>query len=275
MKIKMTSEYKWHILLNLFVIVSLFQIVFAISSSFKELNEAYSNVFGIIPKNPTINNYKEVILRLPFYKITENTFFIATTVTVFKVITSVLAAYSFVYFDFKYKNILYFILISTIFIPFTVTMIPNYLTVSKLGLNDKLLGVILPQLSDATGIFLIRQSMKTIPKALIEVAELENVGHFKRMRDIVIPLAKPAIISTGIMFFINSWNEYVWPVLILKSKENFTLPLALQLFISSEGGTDFTIAMAVSVITMIIPLILYIIFQKYIINTFTSSGIKG
>ena len=275
MKIKMTSEYKWHILLILFVIVSLFPIVFAISSSFKELNEAYSNVFGIIPKNPTINNYKEVILRLPFYKITENTFFIATTVTVFKVITSVLAAYSFVYFDFKYKNILYFILISTIFIPFTVTMIPNYLTVSKLGLNDKLLGVILPQLSDATGIFLIRQSMKTIPKALIEVAELENVGHFKRMRDIIIPLVKPAIISTGIMFFINSWNEYVWPVLILKSKENFTLPLALQLFISSEGGTDFTIAMAVSVITMIIPLILYIIFQKYIINTFTSSGIKG
>ena len=268
MKIKMTSEYKWHILLILFVIVSLFPIVFAISSSFKELNEAYSNVFGIVPKNPTINNYKEVILRLPFYKITENTFFIATTVTVFKVITSVLAAYSFVYFDFKYKNILYFILISTIFIPFTVTMIPNYLTVSKLGLNDKLLGVILPQLSDATGIFLIRQSMKTIPKALIEVAELENVGHFKRMRDIVIPLVKPAIISTGIMFFINSWNEYVWPVLILKSKENFTLPLALQLFISSEGGTDFTIA-------MIIPLILYIIFQKYIINTFTSSGIKG
>lgn len=275
MKIKMTSEYKWHILLILFVIVLLFPIVFAISSSFKELNEAYSNVFGIVPKNPTINNYKEVILRLPFYKITENTFFIATTVTVFKVITSVLAAYSFVYFDFKYKNILYFILISTIFIPFTVTMIPNYLTVSKLGLNDKLLGVILPQLSDATGIFLIRQSMKTIPKALIEVAELENVGHFKRMRDIVIPLVKPAIISTGIMFFINSWNEYVWPVLILKSKENFTLPLALQLFISSEGGTDFTIAMAVSVITMIIPLILYIIFQKYIINTFTSSGIKG
>lgn len=275
MKIKMTSEYKWHILLILFVIVSLFPIVFAISSSFKELNEAYSNVFGIVPKNPTINNYKEVILRLPFYKITENTFFIATTVTVFKVITSVLAAYSFVYFDFKYKNILYFILISTIFIPFTVTMIPNYLTVSKLGLNDKLLGVILPQLSDDTGIFLIRQSMKTIPKALIEVAELENVGHFKRMRDIVIPLVKPAIISTGIMFFINSWNEYVWPVLILKSKENFTLPLALQLFISSEGGTDFTIAMAVSVITMIIPLILYIIFQKYIINTFTSSGIKG
>lgn len=275
MKIKINSEFKWHIILMIFVIVSLFPIVFAISTSFKDLSEAYNNVFGIIPNNPTLNNYLEVFKRLPFTKITSNTFFIATLVTVFKVITSVMAAYAFVYFDFKYKNILYFILISTIFIPFTVTMIPNYLTISKLGFNDSLWGVILPQLSDATGIFLLRQSMKTIPKSLIEVAEIEKVSHFKRIRDIIVPIVRPAIISTGIMFFINSWNEYVWPVLILKTKENFTLPLALQLFISSEGGTDFTIAMAVSVITMIIPLILYITFQKYIINTFTASGIKG
>lgn len=275
MKIKINSEFKWHIILMIFVILSLFPIVFAISSSFKDLSEAYSNVFGIIPNNPTFNNYLEVFKRLPFAKITSNTFFIATLVTIFKVITSVMAAYAFVYFDFKYKNILYFILISTIFIPFTVTMIPNYLTISKLGFNDSLWGVILPQLSDATGIFLLRQSMKTIPKSLIEVAEIEKVSHFRRIKDIVVPIVRPAIISTGIMFFINSWNEYVWPVLILKTKENFTLPLALQLFISSEGGTDFTIAMAVSVITMIIPLILYITFQKYIINTFTSSGIKG
>lgn len=275
MKIKINSEFGCHVILMMFVIISIFPIIYAISSSFKELSEAYSNVFGLIPNNPTLNNYLEVFKRLPFIKITSNTFFIATLVTVFKVITSVMAAYAFVYFDFKYKNILYFVLISTIFIPFTVTMIPNYLTISKLGFRDSLWGVVLPQLSDATGIFLLRQSMKTIPKSLIEVAEIEKINHFRRIKDIVVPIVRPAIISTGIMFFINSWNEYVWPVLILKTKENFTLPLALQLFISSEGGTDFTIAMAVSVITMIIPLILYIIFQKYIINTFTASGIKG
>lgn len=275
MKIRLSGELKWHMLLIIFIIISLFPIVFAISSSFKTLNEAYSHVFAIIPPNPTINNYLEVFNRLPFLKITGNTFIIASCVTLFKTITSIFAAYAFVYFNFKYKTIIYFILISTIFIPFTVTMIPNYLTVSKFGFNDNLLGVILPQLSDATGIFLIRQSMRNIPVSLIEVARLEKANHLRIMRDIVIPLVKPAIISTGIMFFINSWNEYVWPVLILKSKENFTLPLALQLFISSEGGTDFTIAMAVSVVTMIIPLVLYIVFQKYIIDTFTSSGIKG
>ena len=104
---------------------------------------------------------------------------------------------------------------------------------------------------------------------------MEDVGNLKIMRDIVIPLVKPSLISTGIIFFINSWNEYVWPVLILKTKENYTLSLALQMYISSEGGTEFTIAMAVSVMTMLIPLLLYILFQRYIINTFAMSGIKG
>ena len=104
---------------------------------------------------------------------------------------------------------------------------------------------------------------------------MENVGNLKIMWDIVIPLVKPSLISTGIIFFINSWNEYVWPVLILKTKENYTLSLALQMYISSEGGTEFTIAMAVSVMTMLIPLLLYIVFQRYIINTFAMSGIKG
>lgn len=81
--------------------------------------------------------------------------------------------------------------------------------------------------------------------------------------------------SIGIIFFINSWNEYVWPVLILKTKDNYTLSLALQMYISAEGGTDFTVAMAVSVMTMVVPVILYLIFQKFIINTFAMSGIKG
>ena len=154
-------------------------------------------------------------------------------------------------------------------------MIPNYLLISKIGLRDRIWGVALPQLADVLGIFLLRQAMRGIPLALIEAARMENIRHMKIMRGIVIPLVRPSIISTGIIFFINSWNEYVWPVLILKSKENYTLSLALQMYISAEGGTEFTIAMAVSVLTMLIPLVLYIIFQRYIINTFAASGLKG
>lgn len=274
MKIK-RSQIGWHVLLMLIVCILLAPIVFAISNSFKTMQDAYNTVFSIIPLNPTIENYVHVFEKLPFLKITLNTFLIAATVTTFKTITGLFAAYSFVYFKYKGKAFLYFIMLMTMFIPFTVTMIPNYLMISKIGLRDNIWGVALPQLADVLGIFLLRQAMRGIPKALIEAAKMENVGNLKIMRDIVVPLVRPSIITTGIIFFINSWNEYVWPVLILKSKENYTLSLALQMYISSEGGTEFTIAMAVSVMTMIIPLVLYIIFQRYIISTFTASGIKG
>ena len=258
----------WHLFLVVVVFLLLMPIVFAISNSFKTMQEAFNTVFQVIPLHPTLENYRHVFDKLPFVKITLNTFLIASTVTIFKTITGLLAAYAFVYFRFKGKGFLYFIMLSTLFIPFTVTMIPNYLLISKIGLRDRIWGVALPQLADVLGIFLLRQAMRGIPLALIEAARMENIRHMKIMRDIVIPLVRPSIISTGIIFFINSWNEYVWPVLILKSKENYTLSLALQMYISAEGGTEFTIAMAVSVLTMLIPLVLYIIFQRYIINTF-------
>lgn len=265
----------WHLFLVVVVFLLLMPIVFAISNSFKTMQEAFNAVFQVIPLHPTLENYRHVFDKLPFVKITLNTFLIASTVTIFKTITGLLAAYAFVYFRFKGKGFLYFIMLSTLFIPFTVTMIPNYLLISKIGLRDRIWGVALPQLADVLGIFLLRQAMRGIPLALIEAARMENIRHMKIMRDIVIPLVRPSIISTGIIFFINSWNEYVWPVLILKSKENYTLSLALQMYISAEGGTEFTIAMAVSVLTMLIPLVLYIIFQRYIINTFAASGLKG
>lgn len=265
----------WHLFLMAMVILTLFPIVFAVCNSFKTNSEAINTVMSLIPKNPTMENYFHVFRKLPFVRITLNTFIIAAVVTSLKTITSLLAAYAFVYFDFKGKGIIYFIMLSTMFIPFTVTMIPNYLLISRLKLADSIIGVMLPQFADVLGIFMLRQAMRGINKSLIEVAKLDNIGNLKIMRDIVLPLVRPSLISTGIIFFINSWNEYVWPVLILKSKENYTLSLALQMYISSEGGTNFSVAMAVSVMTMLIPLTLYLIFQRYIINTFAMSGIKG
>ena len=247
MKTNNHSEIGWHMILGAIVFLMLVPIVFALSNSFKTLQDAFNTIFEIIPSHPTLENYRHVFEKLPFVQITLNTFLIAASVTTFKTITSLFAAYSFVYFDYKGKQFFYFIMLSTMFIPFTVTMIPNYLMISKLGLRDCIWGVALPQFADVLGIFLLRQAMRGIPKALIEAARMEGIGSLKIMRD----------------------------MLILKSKENYTLSLALQMYISAEGGTEFTIAMAVSVITMIIPLALYLIFQRYIINTFAASGVKG
>ncbi|RYL92415.1 carbohydrate ABC transporter permease [Sporolactobacillus sp. THM19-2] len=264
----------WHLLLIGFVILLLFPIVFAVSNSFKSLQESYNNLLGLIPAQPTFNNYVTVFTTLPMVQIILNTFIIATVVTLFKLVTSYLAAYAFSFFQFRGKIVLYFIFVTTIFVPFTVTMIPNYLIISKIGLLDSIYGVMLPQLCDATGIFLITQAMRGVPRSLIEVSRVDHVSDLGILRDIVFPLTRPAVVCMGIMFFINSWNEYVWPTLILKDRMNFTLPLILQMFISSEGGTNFPIAMAISMVTILIPLILYIFFQRYILNTFSQSGIK-
>lgn len=153
MKIKRFVSIPWHLIFIATIFILIFPIIFAVGSSFKSLQDAYNNVLNIIPIQPTLENYQTFFDSLPAIQITVNTFIIAAVVTIFKVITSFLAAYAFVYFQFRGKTVLYFVLISTIFIPFTVTMIPNYLIISKIGLTDSIWGVILPQLADALGIF--------------------------------------------------------------------------------------------------------------------------
>lgn len=264
----------WLTLFIIFSLIWLFPIVFALGTSFRPLQDIYNNVLNIIPLSLTFENYLSLFGKLPMGKIVGNTALIATAVTLLKLVTSFLAAYVFVYSKFKGKNALYFVFIATIFVPFTVTMVPNYLMLSRMGINNNIWGVVFPQVADAAGILLLNQAMRNIPVSLIEVAELDNIGDRRIISDIIIPLIRPQLASTGIWFFVNSWNEFVWPSLILRSQENYTLPLALQMFVSAEGGTDFGVAMAVSVVTMSIPLLLYIVFQRYIIGTFTSAGIK-
>lgn len=268
------SEWKWHLLFAILVLMLVYPLVFALSTSFKPMSEAFSSA-SLIPKSPTFSAYERVFTTIRFGAILSNTFIIASLVTLFKLVTALFAAYAFVFFRFRGKTLLYFLLISTIFIPFTVTMIPNYITLSKIGLIDSIYGVALPQLADATGIFLLRQYMKGVPSSLMEVAALENASHLSRLRTIVVPIIRPAILSIGIIFFINSWNEYVWPAIIIKSEANYTLSLALQMFVSSEGGTDVPVTMAVATLTMLLPLGLYAVCQKFIIGTFAQSGIKG
>ena len=229
----------WHIPLAFLVAMALVPVLFALLYSFKSLQSIYGDA-GLFTSGFTLDNYRDIARQLPIVQITLNTLTVAVLVTACKLLTSILAAYAFVFTSFRGKTVLYFLLISTIFIPFTVTMIPNYITVSKLNLFDSVLGIVLPQLADATGIFLLRQTMRSIPKSLIEIAELDGISRMRTLRDIILPICRPSIVATGIIFFINSWNEYVWPTLILRSKENYTLSLAMQLFSSSEAGTEFT-----------------------------------
>lgn len=268
-----TSKW-WHFLFIIMILITLYPIVFGVSNSFKTLKDAYQTILELIPSNPTLDNYTYLADTLPILKITFNTFFIAIITTLIRLTTSFFTAYALTFFRFAGRRLLYFALIATIFVPFTVTMIPNYLMMSDLKLLNTQWGVILPQLADATGIFLLVQTMRQVPKPIIEAAKLDNISDLQIIRGIIFPVTRHAVFSTGIWYFITVWNEYVWPKLILNKVDEYTLPIAIQNFISAEGGTNFTVAMAVTVITIVVPLGLYLIFQKYIIGSFTASGIK-
>ena len=262
------------IIMILIVIIFFFFFSYMVSTSFKTMSEIFQSGLNLIPDNPTVDNYIKVFTSLPIGSYLYNSTVIALIAMTAKIITSVLAAYSLVFMEFKGKNALFYFFSMTMFIPFTVIIMPNYLTINKMHLLSTLVGVALPQMADAMGIIRIRQAMRQIPRSLVEAARLDKVSHFTTMTRIVIPLVKPSISAMSILFFINSWNEYFWPLLILKSNKMSTITLALQQFTSGESGSAWGPSMALATVATIIPLILYLIFQRYIIGTFMSSGVK-
>ncbi|HOM66791.1 MAG: L-arabinose transport system permease protein AraQ [Chloroflexi bacterium ADurb.Bin120] len=264
----------WHLLLLAMIFITLYPLVFMVSASFKTNVELFSSGLHILPSSPTLVNFNAVFSKHPVVSFILNSLVIASIVTIAKVITSVLTSYALVFMDLKYKEVIFYIFTLTMFVPFSVIMIPNYLTINKLGLMNKLVGVALPQLADAMGIFRIRQAMRQIPKSLVESARIEKVNHFTTLLRIVIPLVRSSIVAMSIIFFINSWNEFIWPMLILKSREKSTVTIALHYFLNSEGGSAWGSSMALATIATIVPLFLYLISQRQIISTFLQSGLK-
>ncbi|MBQ9762928.1 MAG: carbohydrate ABC transporter permease [Phascolarctobacterium sp.] len=275
MKTETRNELIWHGFLLVAIFLTLWPIVFMISTSFKDLSQVFESTLNPLPWPITFDNYTTVLGNFPLFTYIWNTFLIAAIVTVSKTLTSILSAFAFVYYDFKYKESLFNGMLLTFFIPITVLVMPNYLMMSKLGLLNTPWGVALPCLVDGMGVFLMRQTMRCVPKALLEAAILDGAKPRQVLTKVILPLIKPALLANSILFFINSWNEYFWPLLILQDKDSYTLPLALQMFISAEGGSEWGIAMAVATLTSLPPLILYGFCQKFIINTFMSSGVKG
>lgn len=265
---------KAHIFMILLTMLFAYPLLYMVSTSFKSMQEIFTSGLNLIPDNFTFENYTKVFTSLPVLSYLKNSFIIALIAMSAKIVTSVLASYALVFMDFKGKEVVFYLFTLTMFVPFTVIILPNYLTINKMGLLSTLVGVALPQMADAMGIFRIRQAMRTVPKSLVEAARLDNVGHFTAMTKIVIPLVKPAISAMAITFFINSWNEYFWPLLILKSNNLSTITLALQEFTSGESGNAWGSSMALATVATAIPLVLYLIFQRHIIGTYMSSGIK-
>lgn len=271
MKIKFTL---WHALLAAVFLLSFFPLVWMISTSLKETGQIFSDFLNPLPVPVTLEHFTHVMISSPMTRFFLNSFIVAALATIFQILTSITAAYALTQFEFKGRFALFYIIIASMLIPVLVTMLPNYLLLSKWNMLDSYAAIILPQLANGMGVFFLRQSFRTIPKALLESAQVEGATDWKCMWLIVVPAVRPMIVAIGIIFFINVWNEYFWPLMVINDETMYTIPLALQLFINSEGGTSWGPMMAVATLASIPPLAAFLLVQKHIISSFLSTGVK-
>jgi multiple sugar transport system permease protein len=228
---------------------------------------------NLIPKDPSLDAYRTLFSSTTFGRSVINSVGLAVAVTVIQVTTSALAAYAFSRFDFPGKRAAFALYLATMMIPMQVLLVPLFDQMKSLGLVNTYLGVVLPSMASAFGVFLLRQAMATVPRELDEAAMLDGAGHFRTFARIVMPNVRPAMATFGIFAFMSSWNAFLWPLVILRSDQLKTLPLALA-SLQGQFTTQWDVMMAGSVVSIIPMLALYIFAQKYIIQGVAGSGIK-
>ena len=227
----------------------------------------------LIPENPSLSAYAELLQRLPFVQIVLNSLILAVLTTVFQLATSSLAAYVFSRMPFKGRNAVFAVYLATMMVPLQVLVVPLFVEMKSLGLINTYLGVLLPGIASAFGVFLLRQAMNTIPPDLDQAATLDGAGHFRIFGLIILPLVRPAVATLTVFAFLNSWNSFLWPLIILRTPGMKTLPVALA-GLQGQYTTQWDIVMAGSVVSVLPMLALYIFTQKYIIQGVAGTGLK-
>lgn len=246
-----------------------------LSASIKTDREVFQmNPFVWIPENPRWSNYVDIWTKIPFATFVKNTVFLTIVVTILQLLTSSFAAYSFAKLDFKHKNLLFMAYIATIAMPWQVYMVPQLIMMRGFGLNDKLLAMICLQAFSAFGVFLMRQFYMGIPDSLCEAARIDGMSEYGIYAKIMLPLSKPAISTLTIFTFVNTWNDYLGPLIYLKTEQKKTIQLGLKMFIG-QYSSEYGLIMAGSVLSLIPVLIVFLCLQKYFVEGVANTGVKG
>lgn len=228
----------------------------------------------LLPMHPTWRNFTAVWEQQPFGQYFFNSLLVSSLTVTLNVLFSSLAAYPLARLDFKGKDFIFAVVISTIMIPFQIVMIPLYVLAVELGLKNTYLGVILPAIASAFGIFLLRQAFQGVPKELEEAARIDGCSDLGIWWHVMLPSVRPALVTLAIFVFIGSWGEFLWPLIILDQPEYYTLPLAVSNLFSAFG-LNWRFIAAGSVISIAPVLLFFMIMQRYIVPSEAGSGVKG
>lgn len=256
-----------------FVVASLFPLAWMVIAGFKAKTEVVETPFQFFPEVWLWQNYAQIIADPTFLRTLVWTFFGAVLFTVGSLAVNSLAAYAFARLDFRFKGLIWTVVITTMFIPGMTILLTSFIVVTKLSMLDTLGVLVIPGLASAAMVFFIRQFYLNIPKSLEEAAMLDGCGRLAIFVRIFLPLSKPPFVVMGITAFLAYWNSYVWPILTITSPERFVLQQYLATF-RSERSTELGLLMAGSVLAAAPVIILFLIFQRQIIGNIKMAGLK-
>jgi multiple sugar transport system permease protein len=247
-----------------------------VSTSFKGIDEVYAFPPSFFPELLRWSNYVEAWQAIPFSRFFFNSLFVAAATTIAVVLTSSMAGYSFARLRYPGRDLLFLAYLGTIMIPFPVLIIPLFILMRQLGLVDNLAGLILPAAFTAWGTFLMRQFMLSIPREIEEAARMDGASFWRIYLQIIMPLSRPVVATLGIFTFLGSWNDFLWPLIMISSVENKTLPLGLTMFQAQVPiKTPWQLVMAAATFSVIPVLIVFVLGQKYYVRGIATTGLKG
>ncbi|MDD5367931.1 MAG: carbohydrate ABC transporter permease [Anaerolineaceae bacterium] len=264
----------WYVVATVLGLTIVLPFLWMIVTSLKTPSEVFAYPPTWIPKTFEWRNYLEVWKEAPFARYFLNSTLVAGAVTVGQLISCILAAFAFARMNFKGKNIMFLIFMSTTMISTQVTLVPSYLIMKQLDWVDHYQALIVPFLANAFGVFMIRQSFRAIPRELEEAAKLDGCGRFRFLVLILLPLCKPILASQGLFAFMGNWNSYLWPLIVTNRDEMRTLQIGLRYFVGAEGGTQWGVYMAAALLVSVPVIIIYFLVQKTFVESMASTGLK-
>lgn len=227
-----------------------------------------------LPKNPSLQAYKDIFTLFPFGRSIANSLFIAVASTTVSLFSAAMAAFAFAKMDFKGRELIFKLFLATMMIPFQVMIIPRFVVMKELGLPNKYLGLILPQIFNAFALFLLRQQMRSISSEYMDAALIDGASNFRVFFSVIIPLSAGTLATLGLLTFMGEWNSYLWPLIMISDKNKMTLPIALGQ-LNGQYASDYNLLMAGSLLSIIPIIIIYLFGQRYMKSGLQVGGVKG
>jgi multiple sugar transport system permease protein len=230
---------------------------------------------GLLPHDVTLDNYTQMMAKIPIGRALINSTIVALCTTFGVIISGAMAGYALAKLEFKGKNILFFVILFTMTLPFQITLIPNYILMVKLNWVDTLAALVIPGLNNAFAILLFRQAFKNLPDVLIHAARVDGCNEWRIVFQILMPNVIPTVITIGIITFMNSWNEVMWPLIVIRNEALMTMPQMVTLFaVGGRAEAQLGVKLAAAVLLALPVIIAYTIFQKHFIRSMATSGLK-